>query len=144
MNKIVMYTKEQLIPVVEEGSSGFPSESQWVNKMASQFAVLVTNRPLAYRYFGPFWWPLKKIMLDRGEKVAFGEQPDPDELERISFGNTALDIAAAWAHQEYTLERMSGTGNTFTVDTEDGDTEEYVLIDDEMEALQAMKKSLAG
>lgn len=130
--KLVIFTADQLKPVIAEGAMGFVSRYAWVSRMLNGFATLVTRQPSAYRYFGPFWWPLKALMVEAGEFQ--GVQPDPDVVAQASFGDAAMDVAAAWSYQEYTIGNMM-SGNVFTVDTEDGDTVDFVLVDEEMEAL---------
>jgi hypothetical protein len=49
-------------------------------------------------------------------------------------GSAALNVAAAWAFAEYANRNMMANENTFSVDTEDGDTVNYLLVD-EMESL---------
>lgn len=128
--KIKLFDQADLEKVVAEGSRPFATQSTWVNKMVSSFASIVRRRPLAYRSFGPFWWPLKAMMIKSGEMQ--GEAPDPELVAQVTTGNPALDIAAAWSqHEAYSSQLLAG--NTFTVNTESGDTVEYWLYDDEME-----------
>lgn len=131
--KIVIYTNDQLLPIVAEGSAGYASKSQWVSSMLSSFADTVKKRPIAYRAFGPFWWQIKAMMVKSGHLNA--EAPDVDMVAQATTGDAALDVAAAWAHQEQAHGNMTAMSSTFTVDTEDGDTVDYLLLDDEMEAL---------
>jgi len=130
--KLSIYAPEQLAPIITEGASGYASQSQWVGHMLSSFAEIVKRRPVAYRAFGPFWWPIKAMMVKSG--VLAAESPDPDLVAQATMG-AALDVAAAWAFQEQAHESMTAMNNTFAVDTEDGDTVDYLLMDDEMEAL---------
>lgn len=136
MSKIVLFATSDLEPVVEEGSKGFVSKQQWVTKMLGSFAGQVRARPLAYRSFGPFWWPLKRLMIEAGEFP--GTLPDADEVARISFGRADLDVAAAFAYSEYASANQIEMSTTITVDTEDGDTIDYLLNDDELESTATM------
>ena len=134
--KIKLFEPSDLEKVVSDGAKQFATQSTWVNKMVSSFASIVRRRPLAYRSFGPFWWPLKAMMIKSGEMQ--GEAPDPELIAQVTTGNPALDIAAAWSqHEAYSSQLLAGS--TFTVDTESGDTVQYLLCDDEMEGRAALK-----
>lgn len=130
LERIRLYEQADLNKVVAEGAKGFTNKSVWINKMVSSFAGIVRRRPVAYRNFGPFWWPLKAMMIKSGEME--GAAPDPDAVAQATTGSPEGDIAAAWLMQEYRAQNLL-TGNTFTVDTVGGDTVEYLLQDDEME-----------
>lgn len=136
MSRIVLFTPESLQPAIDEGSKGYGSPEQWAGKMLSSFAATVRRRPMSYRAYGPFWWPLKRLMIEAGEMQ--GETPDPAEVERITLGTATLDVAAAWAYSEYAAQNQIDSDNMITVDTEDGDTYEYLLNDEEMEGMAAM------
>ena len=134
--KVVLYTPESLAEAITEGSKGFVNQQQWVTKMLGSFAAMVRRRPMAYRAFGPFWWPIKRLMIEAGE--FHGELPDHAEVESITFGSAALDVAAAWAYSEYAIDNQIEGNNLITVDDSDGDTYDYHLNDEEMESMSAM------
>ena len=134
--KVVLYTPESLAEAITEGSKGFVNQQQWVTKMLGSFAAMVRRRPMAYRAFGPFWWPIKRLMIEAGE--FHGELPDPAEVESITLGSAALDVAAAWAYSEYAIDNQIEGNNLITVDDSDGDSYDYHLNDEEMESMSAM------
>ena len=134
--KIKLFDQADLEKVVAEGSRPFATQSTWVSTLVGSFASIVRRRPLAYRSFGPFWWPLKVMMIKSGEMQ--GADPDPELIAQVTMGSPALDIAAAWSqHETYSSQLLAG--NTFTVDTESGDTVQYLLYDDEMEERRYME-----
>lgn len=141
MVKIAVFTPDQLSALIAEGSAGFASRGQWINKMRASFAGVVNRRPLAYRSFGPYWWPLKRLLIEGGELQA--ELPAPDLEAEVSLGDAALNIAAAFAYQDAATDNLTAMNTTHTVDTEDGDTRDYVVIDDEMEGRAALAASLS-
>lgn len=132
LTRIKLYETGDLEKVAKAGSKSFGTRDMWVDKMLSSFASVVGRRPAVYRSFGPFWWPLKALMVSAGEFD--GEMPDPDLVAQVTTGDAALDVAAAWSHHErYSSQLLAG--NTFTVDAENGDTIEYSLCDDDMEGM---------
>ncbi|GAB4059115.1 hypothetical protein [Uliginosibacterium sediminicola] len=139
--KIILYTPEQLDATVTAGSATFTSQGQWVSKMRSTFAGMVGRNPQIYRSFGPFWWPLKRMMVEAGDLDA--SLPDPDVEEQVSTGSAARNIAAAFMYHDRATDDMTATNTWHTVDTDEGDTIEYLVIDDEMEGRSALSASLS-
>jgi hypothetical protein len=132
--KLAIFTEDQLQPAIAEGSSGYATQSQWIDAFLSNAAALVKANPSAYHAFGPFWWPLKAMMQQAG--YLGGEPVDPQLVEQVTMGSPALDVAAAWAYQEWQIQsQASETENTFTVETVDGDTLDFVVVDEEMELI---------
>lgn len=132
LEKIKLYEAADLEKVIAKGRKSSPDEAAWVRKLLGSFAGIVKRRPAAYRSFGPYWWPLKALMIKAGELDA--SEVDPDLVAQVTMGSPALDVSAAWSQHE-TYSRQMMAGNTFTVDTESGDTVEYRLFDDAMECL---------
>jgi hypothetical protein len=131
--KITVFTPEQLRPAIAEGAKGYANESQWINAFLRNAAELVKQVPAAYHSFGPFWWPLKAMMQRSG--YLGGEPVDPDLVEPVTMGSAALDVAAAWAFQEWQNQNQaSETEATFPVMDEAGDTVDFVVVDEEFEA----------
>lgn len=135
--RIKIYETADLEEIVAKGAKKFPSRSAWADKLVSSFSGVIRRRPEAYRSFGPFWWPLKAMIAKAGELAV--SAPPPDLVAQISTSDAALDVAAAWAqHEVYSSQMLAGS--TFTVDTEDGDTIEYLLLDEEMETMAAFSQ----
>lgn len=138
--KLAIFTPEQLAPVIAEGCKGMANKNQWINSLLSGIAGLVKRSPITYRSFGPFWWPVKNLLQAR--ELIGGEPVDPAILEELSMGSAELDLAAAFAFQEWTNDSQIARNNVFAVTTEDGDSADYTLIDDELEAEIFMQKKL--
>lgn len=128
--KLQIFTPEQLQPLVDEGKAGFVSTHQWIASFLNGVKTMVSHNPTSYRTFGPFWWPLKAMMQNAG--LIGGEPVDKSLIEQADMGSPELNVAAAFAFQEWVLNSQI-VGNTFPVTTDDGDTEDYTLIDEELE-----------
>ena len=91
---------------------------------------------LGTRGFGPFWWILKKEMLDAGI-ADFGDSLDAEWVERIDYGDPVLNILSAYAYAEYAEEYglLYSSGHTveFIGDDDEVINDDYVLADDFME-----------
>lgn len=130
--KLTTFTAEDLQPAIAEGIKGYANEAQWIDAFLRNAAALVKQTPAAYHSFGPFWWPLKAMMQQSGYLV--GEPVDPALVEPVTMGSAALDIAGAWAFQEWqTQNQASATENTFPMLDEEGNAEDYQVIDEEFE-----------
>jgi len=121
--KLALFTPDQLEPIILEGT-GTGTVRGWADQMLQGIAGLVAQSPQQYLSFGPMWWPVKALMQARG--LIGGEAVDPDLVAQATLGKPEWDVAAAFAfHDNYQ------GGNLFTVITEEGDTVDYTLVDED-------------
>lgn len=130
--KITKIPPDHLRPLVEEAvKTGGPD---WAEKYLVGIKRLIQVTPLRYRTFGPYWWGLKQALLARGV-ATFGDGVDREWLEAMSYGDEALDIAAAYTYED---QRMDGGMNIYDENhalEDDGEAFDYVLIDSDVERL---------
>ena len=126
--KIVTYSVEDLERIVKNASAGRSREA-WLSDMRAKIVKMLKDRPATYRTFGPWWWPLKSQLIERGD---WPGSVDPDDVAQVTTGSQSWDMAAAVAYHGASIDELRD-GNTFQVDTADGDTIDYVLFDQEME-----------
>jgi hypothetical protein len=126
--KLKIYSEETLKQVVAMATES-QSVAQWLDKARKNIATLLIDNPQEYRSFGAFWWPVKKQLI---ESNLIAGALNAEQFESVTTGDTALDMAGALAYHDYTAGSMN-TGNVFTVNTDDGDTIDYLLDDQEME-----------
>ncbi len=89
------------------------------------------KRPLSYRQYGPYWWALKKLLINAG--VAAGDTVMDEELAAEYRGESDLEtLIMADAFREIVLRMFLCDNNQYQLD--DGE-EPWVLIDDEYERL---------
>ena len=135
MDKLMIFTKESLKPIIELATVDQDEES-WANDFLKGAANLVNKKPIVYRSFGPFWWVIKKYLQD--DELISGEPVDQEIFDQVTMGNKTLDLAAAYAYHDTTTKDMTATQSIRTIETEDG-TIDYTLVDEEMEALIAFR-----
>lgn len=128
--KIKIYTDEQLQQTIARATEKQTRE-QWMAKALKGIARMVQAKPIEYRTFGAWWWAIKKQLVDADLLTGTVK---PEKFDAITTGDVEKDMAGALAYHEFTSDSMSYP-NHFTFDTEDGDTIDYVLFDDEMELL---------
>ena len=125
--KLKMFEEGQLDSQIVEGT-GDSTVKEWVDGFLANIAGLVKKTPAQYLSFGPMWWPIKSMMQERG--LLGGEPVDPAMVAQATLGAPELDVAAAFAFHDW----YQG-GNEFTCQTEDGDTIDYVLVDEDFEGV---------
>lgn len=133
-NKPTVPTLDALKP--SQLVSGELSREDWRKRMLEGYKGILLGNPIQYRGFGPFWWILKKEMLDAGI-ADFGDSLDAEWAERIDYGDPVLNILSAYAYAEYAEEYglLYSSGHTveFIGDDDEVINDDYVLADDFME-----------
>ncbi len=133
-NKPSVSVLESLKPA--ELADGSISKDDWRVKMLNGYRSILLKNPIQYRGFGPFWWILKKEMLD-ASITDFGDSLDAEWVERIEYGDSVLNILSAYAYAEYAeaygLLYSSGHSLMFIGEDDEQSMVEYILADDYME-----------
>lgn len=110
------------------------TEAELVEKFVANSAALVLKKPISYRYFGPYWWGLKKLIIERGI-AGFDAFLDAEWLERAAMPSPGLTCIAAWAMQESIMEQMAMPNNSLMLEDEEGDIYECFTTDPMLEEL---------
>jgi hypothetical protein len=133
--KIKIYSDEQLQQIIARATENQTRE-QWMAKALKNLARFIKSNPNEYRTFGAWWWAIKRQLVDAGLLTG---SVNLEMFNAITTGDTEKDMAGALAYHEYTADSMY-IGNHFQFSTEEGDTIDYVLDDQEME-LRAFARS---
>lgn len=131
MQRIVIYSAADLAAVATATIAAGPREA-WRARLLDELAKMLRARPGIYRTFGPYWWPVKQQLIDAGKIVG---EVKPEALAAITSGDNDLDLVGALLYHGYNVDEMRTGTTTFTVDTADGDTIDYVLDDPEAEEM---------
>lgn len=129
MQRIVIYSPAELAAVAADALAAEPREV-WRARVLAELAQTLKKWPGAYRTFGPYWWVVKRQLVDAGLHAG---EVKPDALAAIATGDDDLDLLGALLYHGYNVDQMRLDGVTFSVDTDDGDTIDYVLDDPEAE-----------
>lgn len=104
-----------------------------------QLAALLERDPRQYRGYGPYWWPLKAMLIVGGKAPFVGLDLERGTVEHYTHSTADMTVCAAWAYQQ---DQIAG-GHLYTADhpleLEDGDTYNYQLYDPNMERFIAEK-----
>lgn len=129
--QILKYSKADLDPVLAEAVKTKPIDA-WTAVMRTNIKSILQAAPERYRAFGPYWYPLKKEFIARGD-LSFGEFLDSEWLDAMDYGDMKYNIAAAWAYEE-TRFNLGLTVDPFhTMEDPDGNPVEFVSADPDME-----------
>jgi hypothetical protein len=123
---------KHLRPLIAEAKK---SGSNWIEQYLAELVSLIKKTPLRYRTFGPYWWLLKKSMIDRGV-FTFGDEIDREWFEQMDYGREELNIAAASAYEDM---RIDGKFNIYeenhVLEDTHGNPYDYIIADSDVERL---------
>lgn len=87
--------------------------------------------PLRYRDYGPYWWALKKVLIAHG--VYDSDVMDETMAKEYTYETEEQTVTAADEFRSDYLKQYLIYTNRFDFVNEDGDIEEYLLSDPDME-----------
>jgi hypothetical protein len=125
-------TEEQLRPLINEACVNQTAE-EWIEKILEAIKSVIQKKPLRYRGYGPYWWLIKKMLIDRSF-LEFGEHLDREWVDALDYGSDKLNLAAAFAYEDARFETVNIYGDTHTMATATGSVE-YISADKEMEVM---------
>lgn len=126
------YTKDDLQDALFEALDNNKNEAEFVKKFVTNAARILKRKPQNYRYYGVYWWPLKKLMLEH-KAAGIDDFIDHNTLEKADLNDNALNCVAAWAFQESRLNAMELPSNSVLMEDNAGNMEEIYVIDEAME-----------
>lgn len=100
-------------------------------------------QPWVYRSFGPYWWLLKRELIGAGF-TDFGDEVDAETAEALDYGSTELNLSACYVAQSHCIEQMNLYGHHHVVELATGEAVEYVLVDEQVEAIEVGRLIQAG
>lgn len=123
------------------------AEEEWRKNILGNIANILRREPLRYRAYGPYWWILKREMLNQGIKD-FGSHIDAEWYGNTDYGNSTINILAAWLYEDngFSFRNIYSSDHnvTFLQGENEGeiDVRVYTLVDEDMEML-AIQNNLA-
>jgi hypothetical protein len=128
--KFSLYDNEALDETIEMATKN-QSKEEWMAKCHKNIAALVNAKPAEYRTFGIYWWPIKQMLVS--DRLMAGTV-DIEQVEICTTGDGFRDMAGALMFHEHCSNNFINSNKVIVSDDEDG-SEEYLLMDDELEAL---------
>jgi hypothetical protein len=134
MKEIHKPTMADLTPLVAAATENGKTLSQWLPGFLAGLRDFLLKNPLRYRGYGPWWWVVKKALLEQGLED-FGTHLDAETVEAFDTGDAAHNVLAAYAYSDYMFELGKMTDSVHSLDFTDGDSREYIVADEDMETL---------
>jgi len=130
-------TKEELAPLLLQATAKIKPED-WANKFTATMTRYLIRNPDHYRAFGPYWWLVKKALIDRGT-LDFGEDIDDAAFAALDYGDETTNLLAAMSYYNVMFEiDRNRVVHTFEIDG--GETLSYTLTDDDAERVSIARK----
>lgn len=131
-------SEEQIQPFLDQGMAGRTLD-QWMEKFLSSLKTILLDNPLRYRAYGPYWWPLKKMFIDRSD-LSFGDFIDAEWLSIMDYGKPEENIIAACIYEDIRVAKNLIDDPFHVMETADGaDAIEYASNDPDMEMMVIVK-----
>lgn len=127
-----LYSKEILQDALFEALSANPSAAAFVEKFAVNLGKILARKPEHYRYMGPYWWPMKAVMIKLGIP-GIDDFVDPDWISRINMSDDYVCVAA-WSMSESRVGAMELPTNSVMIEDDEGESTEYFIVDEFLEA----------
>jgi hypothetical protein len=129
MKNIEKPTKEDITDAIKSIVAG--DLTTWMNIVLPLTAKHLKINPIQYRNYGPYWWVIKKAMLDAGF-APFGQDIDIEMFEAMTDSDTAFSVFRAMLYYDYSTENDFIGRATHTI-VDNGEDVEYTLFDNDAE-----------
>ena len=133
LNEIDRPESEALEKVLQK-EIGNQDRSVFVSRFLKGTAEILQREPRQYLSYGPYWWPLKRLLISAGYS-SFGTEVLDDFADTMSYEKDELTIVACWAYSTTLLENGSIYSAFHVIPTKDGEGFDYELGDDEFEMI---------
>lgn len=139
MLEVVKPSAEVLGTMLTEATSRGKTPEAWLSEYLVNAAGILDADPMRYRGYGPFWWGLKKALIEAGFS-RFGNFVDLECAEVTDCGSMVNNVLSAHAYEEYAVGYGLMFSNEHDFSTPDGETATYTLADDDMEAMAGERR----
>lgn len=134
-NRIAIPTREQLLPLMKEATKE-KNAARFIEDYLDSVDQILAKDTRQFRSYGVYWWPIKKMLVDRGI-TDYGVNIDAPCMSLVSHLSEAEILCAAYANKMQALDN----GTLYSTDHQyDGTLEEpyyFTLADDELENIIA-------
>lgn len=130
-HKTVVKQSAQVLSDMLEMEIGDQDRSAFADSFLKNTIKILRQNPKQYLSYGPYWWPLKDMLIKRGFRD-FGNTTQQEWVDALSYEEDALTIAACWAYSQLRIDEGNIYNYRHILDTGDGEGMEYFLGDDEL------------
>ncbi|MCV6588699.1 MAG: hypothetical protein OIF57_06680 [Marinobacterium sp.] len=136
MTDLLKYSEDDLQELIQ--AEGL--DDDFVPGYLDSVAGVLNKNPTMYRSYGPYWWPLKRLLIQRGHQDLFGTEVDDSVADQLTYTTDQLTVAAIYSYSERVMAAGTMYSNSQLVDTPDG-AESYLIADEEIEGIIAVINS---
>ncbi len=126
-------TESDLKPFLDEATKNKPI-ADWIPKFLKNLRKLLLENPQYYRGYGPYWWALKKELVNAGF-LDFGDEIDMEWLAAVDYERTEYNLLAGFAYLESMFDLGKQAEPVHTIDLENGETIEFLATDSDMDII---------
>lgn len=142
MMKIETPTREEVAQVISDTVKNGDLE-QWSKRIINSAIKHLKENPDQYRNYGPYWWTLKKAIVESGFGL-FGEDYDAEMVDAVSQdGDNPFALFLSMIYYDYSMENMF-IGQSNHMIAVDGEDREYIISDNDIERYIAAKSMVKG
>lgn len=116
-------------------SASEQSSADWLKRMIYGFHATIAKDPLSYRVFGPWWWQMKRLLIEQGNFADFGIGVDAELIEATDYGAPDLNMLAVFMAYDVNFDLGLLYSSEHNVAMDNGEAIQYTLIDEDMEML---------
>ncbi|MGL5294014.1 MAG: hypothetical protein ACRC9V_09685 [Aeromonas sp.] len=130
----VKISDDELEPLLSEAQAPDQlKDGELAAKYVANLAALIKRDPRQYRSYGPYWWPLKAMLISGGITPQVGVELESGTLEHYTHATPDLTVCAAWAYQQGQIENGHMHTSDHLLDMAGGEVYAYQIYDGEVE-----------
>lgn len=124
-------SQSDLQNLIDLGATG-TTEADWQETLLGAIREQLVKTPIRYREYGPYWWVVKKMFVDR-EDFEFGDYIDVEWLQACTYGVEKLNLAAAFLYADARFQYTSIYDSYHQMAGVDGEPIDFISNDEDME-----------
>lgn len=136
---IARFDEAELQALIDQEAGG----GEFVATYLASVAALLGREPEQYRGFGPYWWPLKRLLIDAGYRQFGDEIDDEATADALTYPSPALTVAAAYAFAEHAMAAGMQYSPAHVVQV-DGEPTTYWIGDEAIEGPIVARQVIKG
>lgn len=138
--KIARFDEAELQALIDAEAGDGDFVAAYLDGVASTLG----RHPEQYRGFGPYWWPLKRLLIAAGHAQFGDEIDDEDTAEALTYPSPALTVAAAYAFAEHAMSVGMHMSPAHVVELADGEQATYWIGDEAVEGPIVARQVIKG
>lgn len=128
--KYTLVTEAEAESVVRciTSESGLDAD-EWAAQIVQRLTPVIISSKGSYLTMGPYWWPVKRIMVNHGANLT---DPTDEQINEVTLGREYLDVAAAVITHYREGKTADENAGIFEVKDDAGNVVRYQVTDPEM------------